>query len=108
GWLDLNKKKDDIKELYNFPVEVVNYETWKEAILKKKEGIAYVVVVPVPLGGKYVYLHYLMDAQTGKVFAIVKPKVGLSIGGINLSKKNTGYINKKNLEAYDEVAKGKW
>lgn len=107
GWLSDKLKKEEISEIYKAKSEVVSYETWKDAILSKKEGVAYVIIVPRPLGGEFLYIHYLMDAQTGMILAMSTPK-GASISGINISKGNTGQINKRNIEKYNDALSGDW
>lgn len=108
GWLSDKIQADEVESIYDFPVEVVSYEKWENAILSKKEGVAYSIIVPVPVGGDYVYQHYLVDAQTGMIYGISQPKAAMKVAGFNVSKSNTGYINKANLENYSDVVNGKW
>ena len=53
-----------------------------------------------------------MDAKTGNVYAVLQnPGASVKIGfgkSANLSKGNSGYVNKKNLEDYNNVLEGKW
>lgn len=109
GWIGGKKvNTGNLGTYYQYPIKAVNYEAWSAAILEKKEGIAYSIVVPMAVGGKYTYCHYLMEAATGKVFAMSYPKAAASVNGINVSKANTGYINDKNLKMYNEAVHGKW
>ncbi|MCP4177184.1 MAG: hypothetical protein GY756_05395 [bacterium] len=108
SWVNDKLKKEDIEKIYNAPIEVVTQEKWTNAILSKEEGIAYCIVVPVPGIGQYAYLHYIVDAQTGMVLGIGHPKAAVSFGGVNVSRANTGYINKKNIQQYSNIIKGKW
>jgi hypothetical protein len=57
----------------------------------------------VPIGGEFVYQHYLMDAETASVIYVSQPKMATKVAGFNVSKANTGYINSKNLERYNEA-----
>lgn len=107
-WLSPKFDINEIKNLYDAKIKVVSYEDWRNAILTGEEGIAYVMVVPTPSGGNYVYLHYLVDAHTSNVYAFVYPKVSGSIAGINVTKSNTGFINDKNIKMYNEALNGKW
>lgn len=106
----LSKKMNEskIREIYGSNFELVNYSKWSNAILNKTTNVAYVMIIPVPLGGQYVYQHHILDAETGKVLAVLQPKAGVSLYGVNLSASNTGYINKKNVKQYNKVLSGKW
>ena len=108
GWVSEKIKKEDIRKAYEAPIAVVTQEKWADAILSKKEGIAYCIVVPATVGGKFVYMHYIVDAHTGVVYGIAYPKVAVDVAGVNVSKSNSGYINKKNLKAYADIGEGKW
>ncbi|MEM9023774.1 MAG: hypothetical protein AAGB22_08525 [Bacteroidota bacterium] len=107
GWLSEKLDKSAVKDLYGGKVKVVSYEEWRDAILTKQKGIAYTMVVPVPIGGDYVYVHYLMDAEKGRLYAALQ-KTGVKVQGINLSKSNTGYITKKNMSLYGKAREGDW
>jgi hypothetical protein len=101
GWIHKKTTIEEVKELYDGSIEVVPFEDWKEAILEKQEDRAYVVVVPHPMGRTTIYLHYLMDAATGRVLGLGHPK--RSFGVFGYSKGNSGFINEKNLEIYNEL-----
>lgn len=100
GWLSNKFDKVLIQTLYTGQYEVCSYEKWRDAILNK-EDVGYVVVVPKPVGGSYLYQHFLMNAKTGMVYAICYPKVSSS-----MSKSNTGYINEKNVKRYNDAITG--
>jgi hypothetical protein len=105
-WIkDLGAKT--VKETYKADAEIVGYEEWRDAILGKKD-VAYVIITPVPIGGEFTYVHYLMDAQSGRVYAMTYPKVGVSVMKKNVLKSNTGKINEKNIEKYNDAIKGDW
>lgn len=103
-WLNKKITIDEAKAPYKGKMEFVPFADWKEAILTYKEGMGYVVVVPVPVAGKYIYLHYLMDAANGHVMGMGQPKV--SFGAFGYSKGNSGFVNEKNIEIYNEVIEG--
>jgi hypothetical protein len=109
GWLDDDLTAAEISKIYKKKFRIVNYEQWREAILGRKEGVAYVVVAGVPIGGDYSYHHYLVNAKTGNVYDDIYPKAAVSldlgIKNINLSKQNSGLIKKKNIEKYAEIFK---
>jgi len=96
------------KEYGSTNYKLVSYEEWKDAILNKQEGIAYVILIPVPLGGQYVFQHHIFDSATKQLYAISQSKVAASFFAQNLSKANTGYISKKNIKKYKGVLSGKW
>lgn len=101
----------EIAEFYDSDYKVIPRSEWSDVIISHKNDAAYVIIVPVPVGGKYMYQHHIVDAETGKIYGLLQPKVAVSLGsitGINLSKGNTGYINKQNIKAYNNVTKGKW
>jgi hypothetical protein len=106
-WLDEKVSLEEVSKTYTASVEVVSYEVWQDAILNQKDK-AYVIVVPMPVGGDFVYVHYLMDAKTGMVYASCAPKTAMKVGGINVSKANTGLINAKNIERYNDALSGDW
>jgi hypothetical protein len=100
GWLSPKFDKDAIKSIYTGQFEIVSYEKWRDAILNK-EDVGYAIVVPKPVGGGYVYQHFLVNAKSGKVYAICYPRVATSA-----SKSNTGYINEKNVKRYNDAILG--
>ena len=109
GWLDDDLTESEILKIYKKKFKIVGYDQWKNAILERKEGIAYLVVVGVPIGGNYAYHHYLVNAKTGNVYDDIYPKVSASLDlgfkNVNLSKQNSGYVKKKNIEKYAELFK---
>jgi hypothetical protein len=108
GWVKEGFTEPEIRKLYTGNMKLVDYETWSQSILSKASGKAYAIVVPIPMGDSFVYQHYLMDAETGTVYAICQPKVAMNVGGINVSKANTGYINDKNVKLYAGALQGDW
>jgi hypothetical protein len=100
GWLSDKFDKNEIKALYTGPYEIVSYEKWRDAILNK-EDVGYVIIVPKPVAGSYLYQHFLVNAKTGMVYAICYPRVSTSV-----SKSNTGYINEKNVKRYNDAITG--
>ncbi len=105
----LNEK--EISKIYQGQFKIVSNEEWSQAILSKKEGIAYTIIIPAAVGGSYVYQHHICDAKTGQILGIKQPKAAFALRGgtktINLSKGNKGFINKKNLKQYSDILKGK-
>ena len=103
--------KSEISEYYDADYKVVPRSEWSDVIISHQNDAAYVMIVPVPVGGKYMYQHHIIDAETGMIYGLLQPKAAMSFGsvtGINLSKGNTGYINKQNVKAYNDVTRGKW
>ncbi len=103
GWVDSKLTEEQIEKYYGSKFEIVSYQKWKEAILTKKAGIAYVILIPIPVGGQYLYQHQICDAETDTFYAVIQPKAGVSLNGVNMSKSNTGLINKKNIKNYNKV-----
>jgi hypothetical protein len=101
-WLSEKVGVDELASLYEGKCQIVTYEEWSDAILNKR-NYAYVMIAPTPVGGDYVYLHYLMEASTGDVLYISKPKVAVNVGGFNVSAANTGYINGRCLKLYNDA-----
>ncbi len=110
GWISAKFDKAEISKLYTGEYEVVSYERWRDAILNK-ENVAYTIIVPRSVGGKFLYHHFLMDAGKCMVYAVITPTgASLDLGGnnINLSKGNTGFINEKNIKKYNDALSGDW
>jgi len=104
SWLDSKLTEEQIKKNYTANFKIVSHQDWKNAIIEGQKDAAYVILVPVPVGGNYIYQHHIFDAETKKKFyALLQPKAGVSINGLNASKSNTGYINKKNVKKYNSV-----
>jgi len=103
GWMDTKLSEEQIKKNYTANFKVVSHQDWKNAILNGQKDAAYVILAPIPIGGNYLYQHHICDAETKKFYALIQPKAGVSINGINASKSNTGYINKKNIKKYNGV-----
>lgn len=106
-WVSGKLDKGQVGTMYKANYEIVPYEKWRDAILSKKEGTAYVMVAPQPIGGNFVYNHYLVDAETGTVFAFCQP-IGASVGGVNVNKANTGLISDKDIKKYNDAVAGDW
>lgn len=105
GWLAEKLSPNELAEIYPARIKVTSYEEWRDAIINKKEGIAYLIIVPTPLGDSYVHIHHLMDAETGACIGTAKPKAPLNVNGINVSKANTGFLNKKMASKYADLLK---
>lgn len=111
-WM-LDKKLDEkeISEIYDGKFKVVSDFEWSRAILSKREGVAYSIIIPAAVGGSYVFQHHICDAETGQILGIKYPKPAFSLSaGIknyNLSSGNKGFIAKKNLKQYNDILKGK-
>lgn len=103
GWVSEKYSAEELKDDYIGNAEIVDYEKWRNIILTEAENTAYNIVVPVPFGGKYVYYHYLMNAETGEILGIAYTKVAVSIGRFTLTKSNRGYIRKENIKLYNEL-----
>jgi len=103
GWVSEKYSAEELKEDYIATADIVDYEKWRNTILTEAENTAYNIVVPVPLGGKYAYYHYLMDAENGEILGIAHTKVAVSIGRFTITKSNRGYIRKQNITLYNEL-----
>lgn len=103
GWVSEKYSAEELKEEYIGTAEIVDYEKWRNIILTGPENTAYNIVVPVPAGGKYMYFHYLMDAENGEILGIAYTRVAVSIGRFNITKSNRGYIRKENIKLYNEL-----
>ncbi|WP_405385080.1 hypothetical protein [Maribacter sp. LLG6340-A2] len=107
-WMDSKLTEEDITKRYKGKYEIVSHYEWSSAILNKTPGIAYSIIIPVPMGGKYVYQHHICDAETSQIYGITQPKgAAIQLNGLNMSKANKGYVSKKNLDQYNDVLNGK-
>lgn len=101
-WMDEKCDKAKFASIYSGKFEMVSYEKWSSAILNK-EDVSYVIIAPRPIGGAFMYIHYLMDAKDGMVRATCAPKVVTKNG-----KSNTGLINEANVKRYNDALSGDW
>lgn len=107
-WMDSKLTESEIAKQYEGKYKIISHFEWSSAILNKKPGIAYSMIIPVPMGGDYVYQHHICDAETGQIYGITQPKGGaFQLNGMNMSKANKGYVSKKNLDQYNDVLIGK-
>lgn len=102
-----------IGKIYPGTFKVVPYERYKQAILSKEKNMAYLMFCPMPVGGKMIYLQYIMDTEDGMTLGIYIPNgnsvdLGPVFGEKNISKGNTGEITEKCLKGYKEVYEGDW
>ncbi len=105
NWIHKKTTIEEIKETYDGAIEVTPFIDWKEAILEKKSGTAYSIVVPIPAGSAYMYMHYLIDCETGTVFGVARPKINVGLYTYSLTESNSGYIRKKNIKIYNDIIK---
>lgn len=105
-WIHSKMDQQIIKQYYAGNYKVVDYDTWSKAIINKDKQYAYIMVVPVPVGGDYVYQHHLVSTENGLEYGVTQPKVGVKIGGFNVTKSNSGYIKEENVKMYGEVING--
>lgn len=113
GWMDEKSSPETVNSLYSGKGYIVSYKMWRNAIIEREEGLAYSMICQIPMGNGYVYQHFLVEAKTGDVLAIIQSKAAVSfklIHGkdVNLTKGNSGYINKKIIENYSKALEGKW
>ena len=104
-WLHKKMTKELAREIYEGDLAFISFSHWNELIIDQISGKAYIAVVPVPTGKSYIYLHYIINAETGEVIGMGQPKS--SFGVYSYSKGNSGYINEKNLEIYNDVLNSK-
>lgn len=110
-WLHEKLDTAKISQIYTSPYKIVPFEVWSKAILNK-EDVTYSIIAPEPIGGTVIYMHYLVNAKNGRIYGQSSPKGAgtLMLGPkqINLSKGNSGFINKSNIDAYEDISNGKW
>lgn len=97
----------EISTLYHAKYEVVDYNTFADAINNKKK-VAYVLPVPFATAGQLRIYDYLMDAETGQVFYIHTPKLmqGVKIAGPLGNVHDLAHserISAKNIEKYNKA-----
>lgn len=108
GWAESSLSTEKLRELYHGPAEVVTYKEWRDAILTRKAGYAYAIIVPFPHGDGYKNYHQLVDAETGTVFGMALPADANMILEAGEQTDNMGYINKGNVPAYADILDGDW
>lgn len=109
GWADSDLDRKALRDMYPGPAEVVPYKRWKAAILQKKRGYAYAMIVPTPHGdGEWRYYHYIVDAEQGIVFGLLLPSDASLAGDATVPLDNMGYINQENIPDYVKVLGGRW
>ena len=108
GYLHKKVSEEYVKSSYSGKADVVDFPTWREAILNQSEDAVYCTIVAVPTGSTYSYQHWFMEAATGKIIAIVYAKVAVNMAGSNLSSGNKEYITKKLVDKYEKAYQGKW
>lgn len=110
-WLHEKLDTSKISGIYTSPYKIVPFDAWSKAILNK-EDVTYSIISPEPIGGTIVFMHYLVHAKNGRVYGESSPKgagtLMLGTKQVNLSKGNSGYINKSNIDAYEDISNGKW
>jgi len=100
--LSIGKKatEDDILSEYSGEINAVTYEKWSEAIINKEKGIAYLMPVPFPIGGNYMFQYWIVDAETGNVLGVQQKSVG---AGNNLAPN----VNAKIMSSVNDILLGK-
>jgi hypothetical protein len=112
-WLNKGLDPADVGKIYHGSFELVDYETYQDAIMKKRD-CAYVVPTPVSMGGQLMIYDYLMDAKTGTVYYILQPAMfsnmakiaGPSLPGTSATVHDLAHnerISRKNLEKYNRA-----
>lgn len=80
----------DINKLYPYEYKIVSLETIERVILNSEPDSAYLMIVPVPVGGDLVYYHYISNPLDGKVYG--------------LTSSNKPVVKKKNIQKYAAIA----
>jgi hypothetical protein len=112
-WLGKGLEMEDIGKVYHGNFEVVDFKTFQDAIMEKKDR-AYVVPTPVSMAGNLTYYDYLVDAKTGTVYYILQPAMfsnmakvaGPSLPGTYAKIHDLAHnerISRKNLEKYNRA-----
>lgn len=69
AWISDKLTIDIAKATYTFPIEITSEEKWGEAILKKEPKVAYVMIVPYPINGQFIYAHNIVSADDCRLIA---------------------------------------
>lgn len=106
----LSDKIDEatISALYPGKFKIVSYEKYRNAIVDKEKGKAYVFFAPTLADGKIVYIQYIIDAEDGLVLGLYIPgavsmEVPFPFSDANLSRGNRCEINESSLKGYKEI-----
>lgn len=107
--MDLGKgiTEEVIKKSYPYPFKIVSLEEIEKVIINKEPGFAYVQIVASPGGKGNIFIHYLTNAEDGKILGLEYPKVGFGIKGVNGVITYSERIKEKQLEKYTKMAEGK-
>ncbi|WP_075603091.1 hypothetical protein [Saccharicrinis aurantiacus] len=98
---DINKSitESSIKELYPYPVKIVDQDFIDNAIIKESAEYAYVQVVNIPGGKGNVNFHLLSNPANGEIYCMDMPKVAFQVKGTSFVTYNQR-IKEKNLKNY--------
>ena len=97
-WLGKGLSEKKIKKMYNANFEIVSQNVWKDAIINKEAGKAYIIVVPVLEEEEYIYQLYICDTETSFLYGIIETKTVANPEHVNISKSNIGYITKSDIK----------
>ena len=105
--LDKGLTESTIKKIYPYPFKIVSMQEIEKAILNKEPGIAYVMITASPGAKGNIFIHYITDAEGGKILGMEYPKVGFGITGLNGVITYNQRIKEKQLEKYADIVNGK-
>jgi hypothetical protein len=102
-----------ISKRYPGKFKIVPYEEYRNAILNKEKGMAYVMFSPMAVGGKILNIQYIMNTENGFTLGLYVPSgtsvdYGPIFGEKNVSEGNTGEITEQCLKGYKKIYKGTW
>lgn len=72
--MDSKLTESIIKENYSHPFQIVSHEEWEEAIFERKEGFAYINIIPVPVGDQIAHLGYVIACSELEAFMYFRTK----------------------------------
>lgn len=87
---------DDVLSTYTIgKIDAVDYEKWNQAVVNKEKDMAYLVIVPIPVGGAYVSRYFIMDCSTGNTLAAYQPSAAVGMKGSNVEASVDGKVFEK-------------
>lgn len=100
--LDNGMHKEDVDSIYGAPVAIVSHEEWKDAIINRKPDTAYLIINPMTSKYNFMYLHVIMDAESGIIYGIANFKESGKLRVIS-SYLNGPTVEKAMLKKYAEL-----
>lgn len=89
-------------DAYGYDLAVVPYETYTEVVTEGRENAAYCMIARFA----DLFLHYLVDAQTGEVLYVYKPKQSSAIKSVKAIKHDRPQLTTKMVTKYHRAIAG--